>query len=314
MKNYINTDQIKDIRALAEKAIQLKSSGKSVTAIGNGKVLTCLYLNPSLRTRLSTEIAARKLGMECINLDAGSAWTLETEDGVVMDGNAAEHIKEQAKVLGRYSDIVAIRAFPLLKDAEEDYQRDFISKFSQYCDKPIVNLESGSLHPLQGLADLVTILETQRTKKPKVVLTWAPHPRQLPQSVANSFSRVMQQAEINLTIACPEGMELSAEYMGNASVVHDQKEAFEEADFVYAKNWSSYKNYGRIYHDKDKDWLITGEKMALTNQGRFMHCLPVRRNVVVTDDVLDSDRSLVGQQAENRIYAAQSVLKSILTG
>lgn len=309
MKNFINTDAVQDILGLAEEGLRLKNKGIDQKP-GVGKVLTCMYLNPSLRTRLSTEIAARKLGMDCINLAADSAWKLETRTEVVMDGNAAEHIKEQAEVLSRYSDIVAIRAFPLLKSAEEDYHHDFITRFSQYCDKPIISLESGSLHPLQGLADLITIQETKKVARPKIVLTWAPHPRQLPQSVANSFSRTMQQAGYDLTIACPEGMELSDEYTGNARVVHNQDEAFENADYVYAKNWSSFKNYGQTIDRPD--WMISQEKMNRTNQGRFMHCLPVRRNVVVADEVLDSEASLVGQQAENRIYAAQVVLKNLL--
>src|SRR5680860_195660 len=243
MKNFINIDDIDDILRLAEEGLLLKQDGVSPKT-GKGKVLTCLYLNPSLRTRLSTEIAARKLGMDCINLAADGAWKLETRDGIVMNGDSAEHIREQAEVLSRYSDIVAIRAFPLLQKAVEDYHDDFIARFSKYCKKPIVSLESGSLHPLQGLADLITILETKKVERPKIVLTWAPHPRQLPQSVANSFSRTIQQAGYDLTIACPEGMELSTEYTGNAHVMHDQEEAFDGADYIYAKNWSSYKNYG----------------------------------------------------------------------
>lgn len=309
MKNFINTDEIEDILALAEEGLLMKREG-STQKTGQGKVLTCLYLNPSLRTRLSTEIAARKLGMDCINLAADSAWKLETREGVVMDGDSAEHIKEQAEVLGRYSDIIAIRAFPLLQNADEDYHNDFITKFSRYCSKPIISLESGSLHPLQGLADLITIQETKKIERPKIVLTWAPHPRKLPQSVANSFSRTIQQAGYDLTIACPEGMELSEEYAGKATIVHNQEEAFENADYIYAKNWSSFKNYGETLHDPD--WIVSQEKMKRTNAARFMHCLPVRRNVVVNDEVLDSDSSLVGQQAENRIYAAQVILKKLL--
>ncbi len=310
MKHFINTDEVEDLVALANEGLVLKKQGVGKKP-GEGKVLTCLYLNPSLRTRLSTEIAARKLGMECINLAADSAWKLETRSGIVMDGDAAEHLKEQAEVLGRYSDIIAIRAFPLLKDAQEDYHDDFITRFAKYCDKPLVSLESGSLHPLQGLADLMTIQETKKVARPKIVLTWAPHPRQLPQSVANSFSRTIQQAGFDLTIACPEGMELSEEYTGQATLVHDQEEAFEGADYIYAKNWSSFHDYGRTI--QRPDWTVTQEKMSRTNQGRFMHCLPVRRNVVVSDDVLDSEASLVGQQAENRIYAAQAVLKNLLS-
>lgn len=309
MENFINTDSIDDILTLAREGLWLKNDGIGHKP-GSGKVLTCLYLNPSLRTRLSTEIAARKLGLECINLAADSAWKLETRTGVVMDGDAAEHIVEQAEVLSRYSDIIAIRAFPKLVNADEDYHDDFISRFARHCRKPILNLESGSLHPLQGLADLMTIEESKKSDRPKIVLTWAPHPRQLPQSVANSFSRTIQQAGYDLTIACPQGMELADEYIGNARVVHDQAEAFEGADFVYAKNWSSYHQYGQTLNRPD--WTVSESKMDRTNNGRFMHCLPVRRNVVVADAVLDSERSLVGEQAENRIYAAQVILKHLL--
>lgn len=310
MKHFLNTDAIEDIRALAEEALELKSREGLAGMPGAGRILTCLYLNPSLRTRLSTEIAAHKLGMKCINLDAASAWKLETKMGTVMDQDAAEHLKEQARVLSAYSDIIAIRAFPGLKDRDEDYHHDFLARFVEYSTKPIVNLESGSLHPLQGLADLMTIIESSSSPRPKVVLTWAPHPRQLPQSVPNSFSRTIQQAGMDLTIACPEGMELSDSFSQNANVVHDQEEAFRDADFIYAKNWSSFHSYGKTLDARE--WMITEEKMNLTNQGKFMHCLPVRRNVVVSDGVLDSPASLIETQATNRIYAAQIVLKKIL--
>ena len=309
MENFINTDSIDDILTIAREGLRLKKDGVDHKP-GSGQVLTCMYLNPSLRTRLSTEIAARRLGLECLNLAADSAWKLETRTGVVMDGDAAEHIVEQAEVLSRYSDIIAIRAFPKLVNAEEDYNDDFISRFARHCSKPILNLESGSLHPLQGLADLMTIEENKKSDRPKIVLTWAPHPRQLPQSVANSFSRTIQQAGYDLTIACPQGMELADEYIGDARVVHDQEKAFEDADFVYAKNWSSYHQYGQTLDRPD--WTVTESKMNRTNSGRFMHCLPVRRNVVVSDAVLDSEQSLVGEQAENRIYAAQVILKHLL--
>lgn len=310
MKHYLNTDHLSDLLGLAERGLALKNQPPDTGGPGAGRVLTCMYLNPSLRTRLSTEIAASRLGMKCINLEAGSAWKLETEFGVRMDQDKAEHLKEQAMVLSAYSDIIAIRAFPGLKDREEDYHRDFITKFSEYADRPIVNLESGSLHPLQGLADLMTILEAEPVRKPKIVLSWAPHPRQLPQSVANSFSRTIQQAGFDLTIACPEGMELAPEFSGKAEIVHDQRSALEGADFVYTKNWSSYQDYGRTI--RADDWIIDAEKMKRTREGKFMHCLPVRRNVVVSDEVLDSPGSLIRNQATNRIFAAQIVLKEIL--
>lgn len=310
MNNFLNLDNIEDPRALAQIGIDLKNSSSLSDKPGLGKILTCLFLNPSLRTRLSTEIAATNLGMHCINLSADSAWKLEMKPGVKMDGATAEHLREQAMVLSQYSDIIAIRAFPELKDAEQDYNRDFISQFARYATKPIVNLESGSLHPLQGLADLMTILEKKEQDRPKIVLSWAPHPRQLPQSVANSFSDTIQKADFDLTICCPEGMELSERYTGNAQVSHSQEEAFQNADFVYVKNWSSYHNYGATL--QEESWMITKEKMDLTNNGKFMHCLPVRRNVVVEDEVIDSPNSIIDLQVRNRIFAAQSVLKSIL--
>lgn len=311
MDNFIDLTTIQDIRALAQAGIDLKkNTDPSVASLGLNKILTCLYLNPSLRTKLSTEIAAQQLGMYCINLDAGSAWTLETRPGVIMNEGAAEHLKEQAMVLSEYSDIIAIRAFPKLKNAQEDYHNDFISKFAQYSKKPIVNLESGSLHPLQGLADLMTIMETINKPNPKIVLSWAPHPRQLPQSVANSFSDTIQKAGYDLTICCPEGMELADQYAHQAQVSHDQMEAFEDADIIYVKNWSSYRSYGATY--EDANWMITGDKMAKTNNANFMHCLPVRRNVVVADEVIDSPNSIIDQQVNNRVHAAKIVLHSIL--
>ncbi|GAA5222290.1 Rossmann-fold NAD(P)-binding domain-containing protein [Membranihabitans marinus] len=311
MDNFIDLTTIEDIRALAQAGIDLKQNADpSAATIGLNKILTCLYLNPSLRTKLSTEIAAKQLGMHCINLAADSAWTLETRAGAIMNEGAAEHIKEQAMVLSEYSDIIAIRAFPKLKDAKEDYQNDFISKFAKYSKKPIVNLESGSLHPLQGLADLMTIMETINKPNPKIVLSWAPHPRQLPQSVANSFSDTIQKAGYDLTICCPEGMELSDQYAHHAKVSHDQMEAFEDADIIYVKNWSSYHSYGATY--EDANWMITGDKMAKTNNANFMHCLPVRRNVVVADEVIDSPNSIIDRQVSNRVHAAKIVLHSIL--
>ncbi|WP_236975818.1 acetylornithine carbamoyltransferase [Membranihabitans maritimus] len=310
MNSFLNLENIEDIRALAQAGLDLKNNSGLANKPGLGKVLTCLFLNPSLRTRLSTEIAATNLGMHCINLSTDSAWKLEMKPGAKMDGGTAEHIQEQAMVLSQYSDIIAIRAFPELKDPNQDYTNDFISQFAKYASKPIVNLESGSLHPLQGLADLMTILEKKQQEKPKIVLSWAPHPRQLPQSVANSFSQTIQKAGFDLTICCPEGMELSEKYNGNAKVSHSQEEAFQNADFIYVKNWSSYHNYGATL--QEESWMITKDKMDLTNNGKFMHCLPVRRNVVVEDAVIDSPNSIIDVQVQNRVFAAQSVLKSIL--
>jgi N-succinyl-L-ornithine transcarbamylase len=245
-------------------------------------------------------------------MDIGSeGWKLEFADGTIMDGDKAEHIKEAAAVIGAYYDVIGIRSFPMLEDRDEDYQDIVLKSFMKYSGKPVINLESAVLHPCQSLADLITIEELKKKDRPKVVLTWAPHPKSLPQAVPNSFAQWMCRANVEFVITHPKGYELAEEFSGAAKIEYDQNKAFEGADFIYAKNWSSYKTYGQIL-SKDTSWTVTSDKMKLTNQARFMHCLPVRRNMIVTDDVLDSDSSVVIEEAYNRIISAQTVLKKIL--
>ena len=271
-----------------------------------------LFFNPSLRTRLSTERAAKLLGMEVLVMNVGTdGWALEFKDGAVMNGNKAEHIKEAAGVLSQYCDIIAVRAFPELEDRTKDEEELVMNSFKKYASAPIINLESATGHPLQGLTDALTILELKKVKKPKVVLTWAPHPRALPQSVPNSFVEFMQQIDVELVITNPEGYDLNPAVVKDTRVSHDQDEALQGADFVYVKNWSSYEQYGKIL-STDPSWTFSEEKLKLTNNAKVMHCLPVRRNVVIDDAVLDSENSVVIQQAGNRTFAAQAVLKRLL--
>jgi len=280
--------------------------------LGKGKTMGLLFFNPSLRTRLSTHKAALNLGMSVMTMDMDKhGWKLEFEDGAVMNAATAEHIREGAAVISQYCDVIGIRTFPTLTDREKDYSEHILSQFMQYATVPIVSLESATRHPLQSLTDLVTIREHQKTERPKVVLSWAPHPKALPQAVANSFLEWMIAADMDVSITHPEGYELSAQFTQNVKVEHEQKKAFEGADFIYTKNWSSYHDYGKILAQK-QNWMITPDKMEVTNQAYFMHCLPVRRNVVVADAVIDSAQSLVIQQANNRTYAAQAVLRNLL--
>ena len=311
MKNFIQLSDITDLPSLLEEAAQLKIENK-FSDLGKGKTLGMLFFNPSLRTRLSTEKAAKLLGMEVLVMNVGSdGWALEFEDGKVMDSDKAEHIKEAAGVLSQYCDIIAVRAFPELKDREKDYAETVLNGFKKYATVPIVNMESATAHPLQALTDALTLSELKEKKRPKVVLTWAPHPRALPQAVPNSFVEIMQRMEVDLVIANPEGYNLSPELTKDTPVLHDQEEALKDADFVYVKNWSSYKDYGKILN-QDASWTFSNEKLKLTNNAKVMHCLPVRRNVVIADEILDSPNSVVIQQAGNRTFAAQAVLKKIL--
>ncbi len=297
-------------RELIERARAYKRAPWRQPQLGAGRSLLALYFNSSLRTRLSTEAAARHLGLQATTMNAGSGWQLEFGDGVVMDGDRPEHIREAAAVMSQYADILAVRSFPELIDRERDYRDPILSAFIAHARVPVVSLESATRHPLQSLADALTIAELERSQ-PKIVLTWAPHVRKLPQSVANSFAEWMLALGHNLTIACPPGYELAPAFTEGATVTHDQRAAFRDADIIYAKNWSSYREYGQILPVAE-DWQITSEKMALTPSGQFMHCLPVRRNVVVADAVLDSAQSLVIEQARNRVFAAQAVLAEIL--
>ena len=312
MKNFLSVNDAGNLDQLLAEADELRKNPLSQSESGKNRSLCLIFLNPSLRTRLSTLKAAFNLGLNTAVLDTGSqGWKLEFADGVVMDGDSAEHVKEAAAVIGSYYDIVAIRAFPGLIDRDLDYGEQFLSAFKKYCPAKLISMESSTRHPLQGFADLITIEQFKKTAKPKIVLTWAPHPKALPQSVANSFSHWIQAAAYELTITHPPGYELADSFTGNAIVEHDQAKAFEGADFVYAKNWCSYSQYGKIL-TRDPKWMVTTEKMKRTNNAKFMHCLPVRRNVVVEDAVLDSPQSIVVEQAVNRITSAQTVLNKML--
>lgn len=312
MKNFFSVDDVDNMQELLSKALEVKANPLANNMLGKHKTLGLIFYNSSLRTRMSSQKAAYNLGMDVITLNIGSdGWQLESKDGVVMDQGTAEHIKEAAAVISEYVDVIGIRCFAGLKDREEDYREEVLQNFIQHATVPIVNLESSTLHPLQSLADLVTI-ETNKTKpRPKVVLTWAPHPRALPQAVANSFVEWMKVAEVDLVVTHPEGYDLAPKFTNGVTVEYDQKKAFEDADFVYAKNWSSYNEYGQIL-STDPNWCVNADKMAVTNNAKFMHCLPVRRNVVVSDEVIDSENSIVIEQAGNRVVSIQTVLQEFL--
>jgi N-succinyl-L-ornithine transcarbamylase len=312
MKHFTSVKDVDNVKELVNSAIMLKKGAFANDQLGKHKVLGLIFMNPSLRTRLSTQRAAVNLGLEVMSINfTGEGWALETREGVVMDGDKPEHIKEAAAVIGQYCDIIGLRSFPGLVDRDLDYQEEFLEFFLRYSGKPVVSLESATRHPLQSLADLITIEEYKQKKKPKVVLSWAPHPRALPQSVPNSFLEWAGKMDYDLTITHPEGYELNEEFTSGIPVEYDQRKAFENADFIYVKNWSSYREYGKVL-STDKAWTVNLNKIQNAPQARILHCLPVRRNVVIADDVLDSDHSLVIQEAANRIYSAQVVLKEIL--
>ena len=308
MKNYSTIKDIENLHELIKEAILLKMNPFEHSEIGQHKTLVMLFFNSSLRTRLSTEKAAKHLGMDVMILNVNDAWNLEFEDGTVMNVDKSEHIKEAAQVISQYADVIAVRAFPTLNDKAKDESEFILNSFKSHATVPIVNMESATAHPLQALADAITISELSEKKRPKVVLSWAPHPKALPQAVANSFVEMMQNLDVNFTITHPEGYELNPEITKSIPINHNQDDALQNADFVYVKNWSSYKSYGKV-KSQDKNWMMTKSKLG---KAKFMHCLPVRRNVVVEDAVLDSDQSVVIQQANNRTYAAQVVLKKIL--
>ena len=319
MKQFISVNDVSNINALVKQALAYKAQPFLDKHLGANKRLGLLFLNPSLRTRLSTQVAAQNLGMEPIvfNVDK-EGWALEFAEGAVMNGNTVEHIKDAAPVLGNYFDILCIRTFPSLVNKEDDYSEKIINQFIKYAGIPIVSLESATLHPLQSLTDIITIQESMasnknlKNKKPKIILTWAPHMKPIPQCVANSFSEwVNAWGEANFVITHPEGYELSLAYTKGASIVHNQDEALKDADFVYVKNWSSFNEYGKQL-STDKNWMLTNAKLALTNQAKVMHCLPVRRNVELSDEILDGPNSLVTKEASNRVWAAQAVLAEIL--
>ena len=312
MKNFLSVKDAIDVQALVKEALLYKKTPYADKHLGRNRTMGLLFFNSSLRTRLSTQRAAQNLGLELMVMNVGQdSWGLECEDGAIMNGNKAEHIKEAAPVIGQYCDIVGIRSFPTLTNREEDYAETVLNQFVKYTGKPVVSLESSTRHPLQSLADLITIEELKTKPRPKVVLTWAPHVKALPQAVPNSFAEWMNAADVDFVITHPKGYELAPEFVGNAKVTYNQEEAFEGADFIYAKNWSSYTEYGQIL-SQDPSWMVTMDKMKLTNNAKFMHCLPVRRNIVVEDAVLDSPNSVVVQQAGNRVWSAQVVLKQIL--
>jgi len=309
MKNYLT---IKDIDSLPNWVLEARKLKKNLTefkSLGEGKTLCLLFFNNSLRTRLSTQKAAMNLSMEVMVMNFGSeGWQLEFEDGVVMNQGKAEHVKEAARVVSQFCDIVAIRAFASLTDKEKDEAELVLNGFAKYASVPVINMESSVAHPLQALADAITLDEQKTQKRPKVVLSWAPHPKALPHAVANSFVEMMQLQDAEFVITHPEGYELNPEITKDVVIEHDQKKALENADFVYVKNWSSYSDYGKIL-SQDANWMMTKEKLG---NAKFMHCLPVRRNVVVKGEVLDGQQSLVIEQANNRTFAAQIVLKKIL--
>lgn len=314
MKQFISVDDVSDINALVQKALSYKKDPFKDKTLGQHKRIGCLFLNPSMRTRLSTQIAAQNLGMEAIVFNIGSeGWALEFEEEAIMSGNTVEHVKDAAPVMGKYFDILAIRTFPSLKNKEDDYSELYIRQFIKYAGVPVVSLESSTLHPLQSLTDVITIQETFKEKrKPKIVLTWAPHVKPLPQCVANSFSQWMNAwDEAEFVITHPEDYELAGQFTKGATITYDQDEALKDADYVYVKNWSTYNDYGKIYVN-DPGWMLTNEKLQLTNNAKVMHCLPVRRNVELSDEVLDGPGSIVTQEAGNRVWAAQAVLSEIL--
>ncbi len=314
MKHFTSVADAGNLQALLAEAQQIKADRYALTDLGKNRTLLMIFFNSSLRTRLSTQKAAMNLGMNTMVLDVNQgAWKLETERGVVMDGDKAEHLLEAIPVMGAYCDIIGVRTFASLTDREADYREDVLNQFMRYSGRPVVSMEAATRHPMQSLADLITIEEHKTNKRPKVVLTWAPHPRALPQAVPNSFAEWCNAADYDLVITHPEGYELAPQFVGKARVEYDQRKAFEGADFIYAKNWSPYKaaNYGKVIC-KDPSWTVDDDKMALTDNAFFMHCLPVRRNMIVTDSVIESPRSLVIPEAANREISAQVVLKRML--
>lgn len=309
MQHYLSLQDIDSLPQWVEEAKSLKAAPMQYKTLGAGKTICLLFFNNSLRTRLSTQKAAINLGMEVIVMNFGSeGWALEYEDGTIMDQGTSEHIKEAAKVVAQYCDVVGIRAFASLTDKEQDEAEVVLNNFKKYAGIPVINMESSIGHPLQALADAITLSENNTKKKPKVVLSWAPHPKALPHAVANSFIEMMQLQDADFVITHPKGYDLNPEITKDTKIEYDQDKALEDADFVYVKNWSNYQDYGKVLN-QDKNWTMTEKKLG---KAKFMHCLPVRRNVVVADEVLDGEQSLVIEQANNRTYAAQIVLKKVL--
>ncbi len=314
MRNFTNVHDIGDLDAAVKEAFEVKANKFGYKHLGENKTLLMIFFNSSLRTRLSTQKAAMNLGMNVIVLDVNQgAWKLETERGVIMDGDKPEHLLEAIPVMGCYCDVIGVRSFARFESKTDDYEEKIINQFIRYSGRPVFSMEAATRHPLQSFADLITIEEYKQTTRPKVVMTWAPHPKALPQAVPNSFAEWMNATDYDFVITHPHGCELAPEFTGRARIEYNQDKALEGADFVYAKNWSAYAdpNYGKVI-STDRSWTVTAEKMALTNNAYFMHCLPVRRNMIVSDDVIESPRSLVIPEAANREISAEVVLKRIL--
>ncbi|MBQ7297082.1 MAG: acetylornithine carbamoyltransferase [Alistipes sp.] len=314
MKKFTCVADIGNLKEAVQEALEVKRDRFAYTHLGKNKTLLMLFFNSSLRTRLSTQKAAMNLGMNVMVLDVNQgAWKLAPERGVIMDGDKPEHLLEAIPVMGSYCDIIGIRSFAQFRDKAEDYEERILEQFMRYSGRPVFSMEAATRHPLQSFADLITIEEHKTVVRPKVVLTWAPHPKALPQAVPNSFAEWMNAADYDFVITHPEGYELDPQFVGHAKVEYDQRKAFEGADFIYAKNWAAYAdpNYGKVL-STDRSWTVDSEKMALTNNAYFMHCLPVRRNMIVTDDVIESERSLVIPEAANREISATVVLKRLL--
>ncbi len=314
MRHFTSVNDIKDLRKALDVAFDVKKNPFAYSHLGKNKTMVLIFFNSSLRTRLSTQKAAMNLGMNTMVLNVNEdGWKMESELGVIMDGDKPEHLREAIPVIGEYCDIIGVRSFARFENRDDDYQEKILNQFIEFSGVPVVSMEAATRHPLQSFADLMTIEELKTRPRPKVVLTWAPHPRALPQAVPNSFVEWMKKADYELVVTHPEGYELAPEFMGNLKVEYDQKKAFEGADFIYAKNWASYTDYGKIL-SKDMNWTVDASKMALTDNAKFMHCLPVRRNMIVTDEVIESAASVVIQEAANREWSAQAVLKMILEG
>jgi N-succinyl-L-ornithine transcarbamylase len=316
MRHFTSITQLGDLEKALEAARYVKENPFADQELGRNKTLLMIFFNSSLRTRLSTQKAAMNLGMNVIVLDVNQgAWKLETERGVIMDSDKPEHLLEAIPVMGCYCDVIGVRAFAKFESKEDDYNEVIVNQFIKYSGKPVFSMEAATTHPLQTFADLITIEEYKKVEKPKIVMTWAPHPKALPQAVPNSFAEGINMTDYEFVITHPEGYELDPKFVGRAKVEYDQRKAFEGADFIYAKNWSAYSgdNYGKVLCT-DRDWTVDAEKMALTNNAYFMHCLPVRRNMIVTDDVIESPQSIVIPEAANRVVSAQTVLKEILLG
>lgn len=314
MRNFTNVKDLGDLNAAVQEALEIKKNRYAYKHLGENKTLMLVFFNSSLRTRLSTQKAGMNLGMNTMVLDVNQgAWKLETERGVIMDGDKPEHILEAIPVMGCYCDVIGVRAFAKFESKQFDYEETILNQFIDYSGRPVFSMEAATGHPLQSFADLITIEEYKETARPKVVLTWAPHPMALPQAVPNSFADFMNEAEVDFVITHPEGYELAPQFVRNARVEYDQMKAFEGADFVYAKNWAAFQdpNYGKIL-SKNRNWTVSDHQMAVTNDARFMHCLPVRRNMIVTDEVIEGPRSIVIPEAANREISAQTVIKRIL--